>query len=371
MYENEFLHSLNLMKNPIGQHETTIKFAVVGTGWRAEFFTRLAAQIPGVECVGSIVRTPRESNVPIYLSLEDCIRKAKPDFLVCSVPREVTPEIIRLAVKANLPILAETPPAGDLDSLRALWTDVGQSGLVQIAEQYLQLPSHAGRLAVVKSGAIGKPTQVQVSSTHDYHAISIMRGYLGAGIGPVKVNSTGFLAPLQNPASRDSWNSDVNAIPTKSQIATIEFDATLSGLYDFTDNQWHNQLRFRRIVVRGSHGEINGDEAISWSPPDNFVNAPIVRRQSGYDLDLDGYRTDHISFNSDVVYKNPFIKQSWSDEEIAIATMITKMASWVAETGPAPYPLAEGIHDQRVALAIQESLEKSCAVTTGKEAWDS
>ena len=35
------LHSNGSVRN--------IKFAVVGTGWRAEFFTRLASAIPGVE----------------------------------------------------------------------------------------------------------------------------------------------------------------------------------------------------------------------------------------------------------------------------------------------------------------------------------
>ena len=348
-----------------------IKFALVGTGWRAEFFTRLASAIPGVECIGSIVRTPRDSKLPIYLSLDECILKAKPDFLVASVPREVTPSIIRMAVAAGLPIMAETPPAIDVDSLRSLWREVGQSGLVQIAEQYLRLPSHAARLAVVKSGAIGVPTQVQVSSTHDYHAISLMRGYLGTGIGPVSVNATAFSAPLQNPSSRNSWSLDHEPVLTQSRIATIQFDSTLSGLYDFTDNQWHNQLRFRRIIVRGSGGEINDDQVIKWIQPDSFVTAPIVRRQTGYDLDLDGYRTDHLSFNSEIIYKNPFDDQSWSDEEIAIATMILEMADWVAQRGPAPYPLADGIHDHRVSLAIQESLDKSCTVTTEKEAWDS
>jgi len=352
-------------------NERDTKFAVIGTGWRAEFFTRLAQAISGVECVGSIVRTPRESLLPIYLSLDECNLKARPDFLIASVPREITPSIIRMAVAAGIPIMAETPPAADLHLLRELWNDVGQSGLVQIAEQYLRLPSHAGRLNVVKSGAIGTPTHVQISSTHDYHAISLMRGYLGAGIGPVRVNATAFNAPLQNPASRNGWNLDSEPVKVQSRIATIEFNSTLSGLYDFTDNQWHNQLRFRRVIVRGSHGEINDDQVIRWVHPDSFVTAPIVRRQTGYDLDLDGYRTDHLSFNSEIMYKNPFCKESWSDEEIAIATMIQEMSDWVGKRRPAPYPLADGIHDHRVALAIQESLDKSCAITTEKEAWDS
>jgi predicted dehydrogenase len=52
---------------------------------------------------------------------------------------------------------------------------VGGSGLVQVAEQYLLMPSHAALAALVRSGAIGTPTQVQVSSTHQYHAVSHAR----------------------------------------------------------------------------------------------------------------------------------------------------------------------------------------------------
>jgi hypothetical protein len=52
-------------------------------------------------------------------------------------------------------VLAETTPAPDLAGLRALWSAVGDSGMVQVAEQYPLMPSHAARAAVVASGAIG------------------------------------------------------------------------------------------------------------------------------------------------------------------------------------------------------------------------
>ena len=42
-------------------------------------------------------------------------------------------------------------------------------------------------------------------------------------------------------------------------LATISFADGGFGVYDFTDNQWHNQLRFRRILIRGTHGELRDE----------------------------------------------------------------------------------------------------------------
>jgi hypothetical protein len=39
------------------------------------------------------------------------------------------------------------------------------------------------RAALVATGVIGTPTQVQVSSTQQYHVIALIRGLLGAGRG--------------------------------------------------------------------------------------------------------------------------------------------------------------------------------------------
>jgi hypothetical protein len=37
-------------------------------------------------------------------------------------------------------VLAETPPAPGREGLRALWSDIGASGMVQVAEQYALMP---------------------------------------------------------------------------------------------------------------------------------------------------------------------------------------------------------------------------------------
>jgi hypothetical protein len=142
-----------------------------------------------------------------------------------------------------------------------------------------------------------------------------------------------------------------------------------SGLYDFTDNQWHNQLRLRRILIRGSHGEIADDTVVRLAGERTILKSEILRSQLGYDLNLDGYDTEHISFNGDVLYRNPFLGLRLMDEEIAIASMMTATAAWARGEGPGPYPLADGCQDHLIGLAIEAAAQTGTSVTTAVEPW--
>ncbi|MGI8459047.1 MAG: Gfo/Idh/MocA family protein [Propionibacteriaceae bacterium] len=346
-----------------------ITFALVGGGWRGQMFLRVARELGTVRCAGVVVQTERRLDAPTYPSLDDCLRDVQVDFVLAATPWTVTPEVITAAVDRGLPVLAETPPAPDLPGLRSLWSAVGGSGLVQVAEQYLMMPAHAARAALVATGAIGTPTQVQVSSTQQYHAVSLIRGLLGAGRGPVTARASRFSAPLVSPLSRAGWTDDPQAHPTTTTIATLDFGGGRSGVYDFTEQQTRNQLRFRRLLVRGSAGELQDDEVVRMTGPRTLIRTPLVRRQTGHDLDLIGYDTEHISLGSQVLYRNPYPGKRWMDEEIAIATLLERTGAWVRGTGPEPYPLAEALQDQQVALAIEESADRDTPVTTTREDW--
>jgi predicted dehydrogenase len=344
-------------------------FALIGSGFRARMFLKVARELGTIRCGGVVLRTQRYLGVPTFTSLDECLRELSIDFVLTATPSSVTPHVIAAAVDRGLPILAETPPAADLEGLRTLWSAVGDSGLVQVAEQYPMMPSHAARAALVATGAIGLPTQVQVSSTQHYHAIALIRSLLPGGRGPASVRATRFTAPLVSPLSRGGWTDDEEPHPTTTTIATLDFGDERSGVYDFTEQQTRNQLRFRRLTVRGSAGELHNDEVVRMTGPRTLVRTPLVRRQTGYDLDLAGYDTEYISFGSELLYRNPYPGRRWMDDEIAMATLLERTARWIRGGGPEPYPLAEGAHDQQLALAIEESADADTTVTTSREAW--
>jgi len=175
---------------------------------------------------GVVSRSRTEfEGVPVFGTLDELLTVERPEFVIASVPWAVMPDATRELVARGLHTLAETPPAPDLDGLRSLWADVGASRLVQVAEQYLLMPAHAARLAVIRDGAIGAPTSVQVSSTHLYHAVSMIRGLLGVGFEPATVTARGFTAPLADPVSFDGWHGDVDPRPKQTTLATLDFGA--------------------------------------------------------------------------------------------------------------------------------------------------
>ena len=352
-----------------------MKIAVVGGGWRSEFFVRLAhLLLDRFELVGQVVRKTNFSSSgshKIFASVSDLLAREKPDFVIVAVSWESNPEVVGELVAAGIPVLCETPPAPDQDSLQKLWLEVGNSDLIQVAEQYPRMPMHAARLQVARSGEIGTVSSVQVSSTHGYHAVSLMRAFLGAGFAPVTVNTTSFTADLIDPLSRGGWNQDISAKPAVTVLATLDFGDGKSGLYDFTDNQWHNQLRHRRLVIRGSRGEISDVDCVRLVEPEAIVTSKFMRYQTGHDLNLDGADTEHISFDGQVVYRNQFAGLRLMDEEIAICQLMVDMADWVDGSRASVYSLAEASQDHLISLAIDKSQRTGAAVTTGVAPWAS
>jgi predicted dehydrogenase len=372
-----------------------VRFAVVGTGWRTRFFLRLAAMAPDLlEPVAIVGRTPQRARealeqarvaaAPFAAHLHDRLPAAgldhalslRPDFVIAAVPWETSPEVIRDVVAAGVPVLAETPPAPDREGLRALWSDVGASGLVQVAEQYTRMPGHAARIEVVRRGVIGAPHQVQVSSTHLYHAVSLMRTMLGSGdtaaVTGARVTARQATAPMVDPLTPDGWVGGGAGVPAPeprtTTIATLDFGEGRLGLYDFVDNQWWNPYLHRRIVIRGSLGEI-ADDSVLRMTPDGPMGSRLEHRRTGVDLNLEGNALWHTSFDGEVVYRNAWHDARMSEDDLAVAQLLADMGAWTRGEGPEPYPLAQGLWDHALSLAIVDSARTGEDVIVGAEPW--
>ncbi|MGW3308665.1 Gfo/Idh/MocA family protein [Streptomyces sp. NPDC001073] len=354
------------------------KFAIVGTGWRSEFFLRVAAELPGrfaVTGVHSRSAARREELAHRFGTLavdsvEEAAKQGEPDFVIVAVPWPAAPEITQQIVELGVAVLEETPPAPDLPMMRALWSRVGARDLVQVAEHNMFMPAHRARLRMVKEGLVGEPTGVQVTSNHLYHAVSIMRGLLDVGRGPTTVIANSVGTSLVEPiAFGGAFSDNPDPVPRTATLAILDFGGGRTGLYDFTENQWWNPLRHRRLTVRGTGGEIVDDRVVFLEDPRTVVESVVTRRQTGLDMNLEGFFLDSIAVNGRAMYRNPYRPVRLSDEDIAAATIVERMSMWVRGEGPPPYPLADGLQDHLLGLAIEESARLGRPVVTETEPW--
>ncbi len=354
-----------------------INYLIVGYGWRAPFFLKPAQAFPETFRVTGIVARNAEKGaaatekwgVPTWRTLEEALEAEQPDFVIASVSWDASPEYVRACVERGVPVLCETPPAPNQEELVRLWNDVGDSGLVQVAEQYPLYPGHQARRAVIDSGAIGEVNEAEVSSTHMYHAMAIIRQMLDVGHEGATIRAIASTHKLATPLTHAGWTDNANPEPAKTVRALISFEGGKVATYDFTDNQWWNPLRQDRIALRGELGEIVDLRVTQLKAERTFVTSHLERRQLGIELNLEGHDLDHISWNAEVVYDNRWKGARFADDEVAVSELLRRMGDWVRGDGPPPYPLAEGSQDWALALAVEKSAETGEIVTMPRQPW--
>jgi predicted dehydrogenase len=357
---------------------TTTRIGLIGAGWRAEYFLRIARELPDrFEIARVLVRTEQSAasvaltwDVPSTTSLADFLADEY-DYVIVSTPPETARELIESLVAASVPVLTETPPAADVAALRSLWSTVGGAP-VQVAEQYHLQPHQFARLAVARSGLIGDVSSVRVSAAHGYHGVSLARRALGVGFEPVSITASTVGDPVLAFRGRGGWHDTLEPVPNERTIALLRFESAgespLTAVFDFSEQQYWSPARSRHVGVRGTRGEVDDDDVNYITGPARAVSATLTREATGIDGDLGGSYLDRISLHGDILYSNRFPPARLSDDELAVAEAMHRMAHFVA-TGEPFYGLAEASHDHYLALLIASAATSGATVHSSPMPW--
>jgi predicted dehydrogenase len=352
-----------------------VTFAIVGAGFRAQYFLRLAALLPErFQVTAMVVRDPRRAEemraawaIPTHGSLSALVADHRPDFILLSTTRTAAPSLLTEAAAANVAVVTETPPAADLQGLLDIWRLVTDGARIQVAEQYLYHPWHAARLALVRSGRLGEISQVQVSVANDYHGVSLMRLLLGVGFAPARISAREFKASIVAGPSREGPPQEERWTTPRQLIAQLDFGSKL-GIYDFIAGQARSWLRAPRLLVRGERGEIKDSEVRFLKDFRTPITLELRRFDTGQQAGPEEYAHKGILAGDTWLYASPFPEASLSDDEIAGATFLQKMADYL-EGGPEPYPFAQAAQDQYLALAMEEAVATGHVITADAQPW--
>lgn len=362
-------------------HGRPARFGLIGTGWRSEYFARIAAALPEHVSIGAVTSARPESakafgrlwGLDVAADVDDLLSRDL-EFVLVSVPRSVAPELIRASVAAGKPVLTETPPAAGLDDLRELYQALGHDSPVQVAEQYQFQPHHAARIELVRNGLIGPVSSTRVSAAHGYHGVSLIRLLLGIGFDEVTIRAAQVPDRLLSGNGRTGWTSELAVANPSRTVAQLDIAGApdgrgaQSGLFDFDDEQYFSPIRSRHVSVSGEKGEIDDLEVSRWVGPGHAITETIARDVMGVDGDLDGSTLRRLTVGERVVWSNEFGDVRLSDDELAGARALVRMAEF-ARGGPGFYGLADGSHDHYLSLLIDEAATSGAILRSEPQPW--
>ncbi len=330
-----------------------ISYLIVGSGYRAEYYGRIARKFPDlfralflcrseekVRLVGEHTGIAGSTDTERALSF-------RPDFVVIAVNRENVGATAIEWAERGFPVLAETPIASSLEEMRRLWELNREKGVrISGSEQYHRYPILAAGLAYVRSGLIGTPVSAYLSLAHEYHGFSLIRR------GLLAENETYSLRAVRTTGEAVATDSRYGAIYDGSRAAEerdtafITFASGKTAVYDFASLQYRSFIRSRHLSIRGGRGEWS-DRIICYADPENrpqrvFLMPEIEERYRV--LDTQGLRD---------------LRKVWAPElfldteqdEFAIASVLLDMGRYV-NGGPSPYPLREALDDAYFTLLL-------------------
>lgn len=339
-----------------------VRFGVIGSGWRAEYFFRLAADRPDLFEIPAVAvrRSTEVDRLAAAFGLlastdAHCVDDIGLDFVVVCTSAEANVSVCDDLVVRGHAVLLETP-AGTDEADFARLTELSRSGArIQVAEQYQYQPLLSARLSVIRSGLLGPIVSARVSVAHAYHGVALIRCALGVKGAEFSVSAHAHDSSIVRGPDRAGPPTTDDLVPSREVMATMTLDGRL-GVYDWSDDQYFSWVRGLRFTVRGERGELDGETVRFVDSQGAPVEQTLHRVDTGLrgNLEAPGHRG--YLLGDRWVYENPFPSTRWSDDEIAVATVLRRMADYVGE-GIDFYPVTEGIQDARVAAAIDRSLE--------------
>ncbi len=240
------------------------RFCLIGSGWRAEYFLRVAiAHSEELEVAGVLCRSDEKAalisdrfNVPATTNETDII-DADPDFIVVSVSRSAAWSIASKWKEMGYCVIMETPMGDTLEEIEQIRCVKNQGGKLLVAEQYRYYPTYKRIIDTVRSGLIGEPVCVNASVAHDYHGFNVIRELLLETVDmPFKMRTEKYDLPVTKTGDRFNIYTDGEIITKNRAKVDIVYQDGKIGFYDFDSDQYHSTIRHNTLKVTGTRGEI-------------------------------------------------------------------------------------------------------------------
>ena len=223
-----------------------IRYAVIGSGWRAEFYIRIAKEVSDkFELTSVLIRDYEKGrkfseghNVKVVQTIEE-IQEDNPDFVVLAIKRGIISGYLPKLFEKEIPVLCETPPGEDLEALNSVWNEYKKyNAKIQIAEQYFAQPLYAAWQKAIDDGKLGEVENINISALHGYHE-AVKRA--GAG-GHKEINRSNLTKEqIEKSLDCDVVKLQLDMLKFRNTFEAFNFDA------DIQVDESENGIIFRWI----------------------------------------------------------------------------------------------------------------------------
>lgn len=352
---------------------SSLRVAVAGTGWRAEFFMRAAIALPERFQLVGILYHSEESRekakkwkVPLVNTYEE-LAKLNPDFVCLAVNGDGMREGLNRLNKLGIPVLCETFVMKSAQELNDLYSEIRGMRL-QFAEQYQFQPLNAARLRLARSGKLGKVYQVHMSIPTRHHPASLVRLFLDAGFRLPVISGKRYMHSVLRGPSRAGDPVGETEFSASHELIVYDY-GDAQAINDFEDMQHRSFMRANYFLVRGSRGEIANEHAVYMKDELTPCEFELNRVTAGAGVDLQGLFLRGVSGGQDGwLYENEFMPARLYDDELAVASCMSAMARYI-ETGEQFYGLEEELTDMYFALLTGEAVETGRDIQAKKQSW--
>ncbi len=350
-----------------------IRFAIAGTGYRAIRYLRAALLLPKWFRVTGIFsrQEGRAESIGLEYGVKGCatleaLLETKPEFVLCCVDQSSAMEMNSRLLEAGMPTLSETPVANNVEDLLALYQVQKRTGTCfQLAEQYFLFPTHQARRKLMDEGILGDVTSCSVFSMHNYHAISLMRFYMGEDDGPVTIRGLKTVCPVVKAGDRSGFLTAGEMGQEKRMIAAFTYADGRVGLYDFADSQYRSAIRSMHMRVWGTRGEWFDNEA-RYLLADNRPVLDELRVQ----CDRITGTIRAVDFAGERVYVNPFgADVPMIEDDIAMCDILRHMGEAVREN-KLFYPIRHVFRDGYLSCLLNKAVEAGMTMVSHPMPWD-
>lgn len=323
-----------------------VNFVLFGTGWRAEFYMRIAEASPEFK-LNAIYTRSEERRKEIE----------KRGFKAFTSIEETLIEDHDVAVIASgneglIPLLNNLNERGDTIACETSFLKLNDRELDHVSssikgyalEQYWHTPLFASIKEALPF--IGDIESVFLSALHNHHAASIARYIFKDEVIKNVRTLSETNAKCNKTGSRAGRETDNEMQEYKRRITQIEYESGKIFINDFSSNQYHSAIIPSRIEIRGEKGVIT-ESGLSYVKDNGYVaTLPFVFHR-GSDKINEPMTLSHVTLGDRTAFINPFYPALLNDDEIAIAAMLKE----IKDQGNT-YSIKDAIDDARLGKLL-------------------